>query len=112
VDDVVAIKARDRERGWIGVMTWGRLWDPIDETELLAAVSEDLGRNGYIVDEIELCDSLQVVRSAEYFYEGIISFSWQPPPFGLGYDAWRTAMREDLKNGRAIYILGPLDADE
>lgn len=46
MDNVVAIKVRDAKRGWVGLITWGRLWDPVDETELLRAVVRHLSGFG------------------------------------------------------------------
>jgi hypothetical protein len=109
MDDVVGIKVRDPERGWVGFMTWGRLWDPVADAELLRAIRAHLRTLGIEQpEELELCSSLRELRSAEYFYEAIINFSWRPPPFGDGYDAWKDARRAELEEGLSIYFLGNL----
>ena len=109
VDDVVGIKVRDAQCGWVGFITWGRLWHPVDESELLRVVGKHLHTCGIEQPEdISVCSSLRDLQSAEYFYEGIISFSWTPPPFGPKYAEWRNGKRQALQAGREIYFLGPL----
>jgi hypothetical protein len=114
MDDVVGIKVRDAKRGWVGFMTWGRLWDPVDDTELLKAVRAHLHTFGIEQpEELELCSSLRELRTADFFYEAIINFSWRPSPFGDDDDAWKNARRAELEEGRSIYFLGDLsDAPE
>jgi hypothetical protein len=110
VEDVVGIKVRDKKRGWMGLMTWGRLWDPVDATELLRVVKRHFTTCGIDeADEVEVCWSLRDLSSAEYFYEAILHFSWNPPPFGDTYADWRNARRKDLEEGRGIYFLGSLE---
>lgn len=112
MDDVVAIKVRDGKRGWVGFITWGRLWDPVDDTELLGAIRPHLHECG--IDEpleVVLCSALREVQSGEYFYEALLKFSWNGPTFGANYAAWREARRDDLKRGREIYCVGSLQPD-
>jgi hypothetical protein len=110
MEDVVGIRVRDAKNGWFGFVTWGRLWDPVDETELIRAVKPHLTGFHGITDpqEVHVCNSLRDLRSAEYFYEALISFSWDCPPFGDSYDAWRKQKQRDVQDGRDIYFVGAL----
>ena len=109
MDDVVAIKVRNAKRGWVGLVTWGRLWDPVDEAELLRAVGHHLSGFGILEpQETHLCKSLREVQSGEYFYEALIDFSWNRPPFGEQYEAWKGQKRRDIEEGRDIYFVGAL----
>jgi hypothetical protein len=109
MEDVVAIKIRDVRRGWVGAMTWGRLWDPIDDRELLEAIKRHL--SGFGIEEpveIQLCSSLREIESGEYFYEALLKFSWKPPAFGPRYEDWRAERKAALEQGREIYFVGSL----
>lgn len=110
VDDVVGIKVRDAQRGWVGLITWGRLWDAVDDTELLQVVGKHLHTFGIEhPEELAVCPSLRDLQSVEYFYEGILSFSWKPPPVGTKQRSeWQNKMREELRTGRGIYFIGAL----
>lgn len=109
MEDVVAIKVVDDERGTIGFLTWGRLWSAVDETKLLEVVRANLAIFGlHTPREVVVCSSLREVESSEYFYEGILHFAWSPPPFGRKYEDWKKQKRRDVKSGREIYCLGAL----
>jgi hypothetical protein len=109
MEDVVGIKVRDAKRGWVGFMTWGRLWDPIDDAELLSAIRAHLHTFGVEQPEVvALCSSLRELRSATYFYEALVYFSWNRPSFGDEYAAWQNERRNQLEQGREIYFLGDL----
>ena len=42
MEDVAGARVRDAMRDWFGFVTWDRLWDPMDETELLEALRTHL----------------------------------------------------------------------
>lgn len=110
MEDVVGIKVRDAKNGWFGFVTWGRLWDAVDGTELIRAVTPHLTGFQDIThpQEVQICNSLRDLRDAEYFYEGLISFSRERPPYGDGYEAWRKRKQRDIQDGRDIYFIGAL----
>jgi hypothetical protein len=110
MENVVAIKVRDAKRGWVGLMTWGRLWDTLDDKVLLEAVKSALSGFGIREPhEIYVCNSLREIQSGEYFYEAVINFSWKRPDFGDGFEAWQNERRENLMHGREIYCVGSLE---
>jgi hypothetical protein len=111
LEDVVGIKVRDKNNGLFGFMTWGRLWDPVDDTELLRAVRPFIAHCQGIEEivDVEVCYSLRDVQHTPYFYEALISFSWGQPQRHEKYKRWRKDMRKELERGRQIYFLGPLD---
>jgi hypothetical protein len=84
MDDVVALKIRDKKRGRAAFLTWCRVFDRTDRTRLKAAVvSGAAERFGFHhVTSIELCSSLQDVSECTYFFEGLIAIAGQPIPFG------------------------------
>lgn len=111
MDDVVGIKVRQRGHGTVGFVTWGRIFDAVDDAELLGVIRAHLPSVGISEpDSLELCNSLGELRSAEYFYEALIEFCWNRPPFGDNYEAWRAEMQRKLHDGREIYFVGSLEA--
>ncbi len=112
LEDVVGIKVRDKNNGWFGFMTWGRLWHKTDDAELLACVQPFLAKCEGISEPVEvvLCVTLSEVKSAQYFYEGLIDFSRSPIPSGADYKKWLKAKRTGLKKyGTDLYFLGPIN---
>jgi hypothetical protein len=68
MEDIVGIHVRDREKGLVGFMTWGRLFHRTDPTELERIVSKDLPTFGLNqVTSVKLCDSLQEVAHFTFF---------------------------------------------
>jgi hypothetical protein len=109
VDDIVGFRVLNSQRRWVGLLTYGRLWEPIDDSDLKAAVRASLPKFGLqSTDEICLCDSLQELRSCPYFYEGFLSFAWHPIPFGDDYEEWRAQMRARVLSGDSIHCVGEL----
>jgi hypothetical protein len=110
MDDVVAIKVRDAKRGWVGFVTWGRLWGALNEEKLLETIRPHFCGFGISEpSEINVCNSLREIESGEYFYEAIIAFSWKTPPFGDAYKAWKKKRRKALQSGGEIYFVGSLE---
>jgi hypothetical protein len=114
MDDVIGVRVRDAKRGWVGFVTYGRLWDRVDPANELAAISAHFSTFGIKEPvDVRLCDSLQELASAKYFYEALLTFAWQPVPFGPGYEAWRAEMRSAVENGKHIFYVGEIqDAAE
>jgi hypothetical protein len=109
MNDVVGIRAFDSERQWVGFMTYGRLWDPIDDSEMIAAIKTALPTFGLrAVTEVLLCETLQELRGCPYFYEGLLSFASRPIAFGENYDTWRAWAREELAAGRGLFCVGSI----
>ena len=76
MDDVVGVKFEDAEQGEAAVLTWGRIFDPVDPTELLNRIRPLLTAFGCRnVRRMELCHDLGELRDYEYFYEALINFS-------------------------------------
>jgi hypothetical protein len=109
MEDVVGIRLHDRQKGYWGVITWGRIWDRIDDSKLCEAIKNHAPQIGLTAcDEVELCESLAEIASAKYFYEAIIAFASRPIPFGEGYEAWREERKREISEGREIYSVGAL----
>jgi hypothetical protein len=112
MEDVVGIRVRDKRCGWVGFVTWGRLWDPVDDKKLLEVVGQHLATCAIEEPEgIALCNSLRDIQSAEYFYEALIAIASRPIPFGDKYDTWKKRMRSELQKGRESYFVGVLNGD-
>jgi hypothetical protein len=111
MDDIVGVCVLSPGRGWLGFLTYGRLWDSTDEAELVAAVRANLPVFGlYSSDEVRVCTSLQELSSCPYFFEGLLGFAWKPIPFGDAYDQWREERRAELLSGKGdgLYCVGVL----
>jgi hypothetical protein len=98
----------------VAFMTWGRLFEPIDESRLLKLVAEHShSYAGSPMRKFRLCNRLRDVSKYEYFFEALLDFSWRPIPFGpKTYKRWRMAARKRLASGRDLYFLGHLAVKE
>lgn len=108
MEDVVGIKAKDQTSRAVAFMVWGRLFDPVDERELLDVVtSRSASFAGAPMTDFRVCKSLIEVADHDYFFEGLLSFAWRPIPFGAGYETWRAeAKRKLIEDGEDLYFLG------
>jgi hypothetical protein len=60
-----------RKRGEVGLLSWGRLFDPVDPSQLIARLREVLPLMGLKdVLEISVCHDLGELCDYRYFYEG------------------------------------------
>jgi hypothetical protein len=111
MDDVVGLRLHDRGKGYFGVVTWGRIWDRVDESELCETIKSHAPQFGLnACDEVVLCESLAEIASGKYFHEAIVSFASKSIPFGKGYESWREEMKREISEGREIYFVGALGA--
>lgn len=108
MEDVVGIRAKDKAGRVIAFMVWGRLFDPVDDRELLNVVrNRSSSFAGAPMTDFEVCKFLIEVANHDYFFEGLLSFAWQPIPFGAGYKKWRAeAKRQLIEDGEGLYFLG------
>lgn len=108
MEHLVGIKVKDKVLGEIGFVTWGRIFDPVDDDELLAAVKKNLKKFGIFEPEsMEVCYSLQDVSEFLYFYEAIFEFSKNKfPDTGAEYKKWRAKKKKAILQGEDIYSLG------
>lgn len=107
MEDIVGIKIKDKIKGEGALITWGRLFDAVDETELLNVVKKHLpiwGIND--LELIEVCYSLMEIADQPYFYECLIRFIQEPIPYGSKYESWKRKKRKALKEGEDIYFTG------
>jgi hypothetical protein len=111
VDDVIAVEVSLADGGLRYFLTWGRVQDAIDGTEvsdIVLAYSRGCALGGVPVSA-RVCDTLREAAdspSAPYFYECYLSFCHQPVPYGDGYEAWRTATDEAMRAGMQISYCG------
>jgi hypothetical protein len=90
LEDVVGITGKDSAGVDVAFMAWGRLFDAVEEANLLETVRVHSPK--YVsgpINSLKLCDSLAQVSSYKYFYEALLHFAWEPIPFGDKYEAWR-----------------------
>jgi hypothetical protein len=107
MEDIVGLIVTDGQRGKVGLMTWGRVFDAIDEEPLIAAVKPHLAGFGLnSVKSVDLCTSLQAISTAEYFYEGLLYFMNAGITYGKGYEKWAHDRRSEIESGREIYCVG------
>lgn len=108
--DIVGIRVRDEKRGWLGFITYARIWDEEDEATLLATVARHLDRfDVRDMCEMQACDSLQELRTGKYFYETLVLLGQKRVPHGAMYGDWKTSMRLALEEGFEIYPVGELE---
>jgi len=103
MEDIVGIKFKDKIRGEGALITWGRLFDRVDSTELLEVVKPHLSSFGVTeLESIELCYSLMEISHFPYFYECLIPFIQEPIPNGIKYKTWVKKKQKALKDGHDI----------
>lgn len=106
MEDIVAIKVFVKRKTYY-FLTWGRIFHPVDPTQLLEVIKPHL--KSYDLEKftaIELCDSLQEASLERYFYEAFFMMSQTKIPFGKNYPKWKTKMTKSLKAGKEIHFLG------
>ena len=107
MEDIVGIKFEDKKMGEGAFLTWGRLFDEVDESELLDLIKKHLPNwNINNLESIEVCYSLQEVSDQPYFYECLIKFIQEPIPYGAKYKAWKKKKKKALLEGKDIYFMG------
>ena len=76
MEDLVAVKFCDGDKGRRALITLGRVLDPVDEEPLKAILLKTLPLMGFRkVSSIEVCFDLGDARDYRYFYEGILYFA-------------------------------------
>lgn len=107
MDDIIAIKVKDKKCGNVAFLTWGRIFDRLDTSAICRHVGRAAAQFGVAqIKSITVCDSLQEVAHYPYFFEALIRISWQPAPFGKAYKTWVTRKKAEIKAGKAVYFLG------
>jgi len=108
MDDVVALRVQLTNGEERFLLTWGRIFDPVDDRLLVETVRKHLGQFSFGGEPktIEVCDSLRAAAGARYFYEAFFAMCQKPIPFGADYKAWVAATRARLETGKEIYDLG------
>lgn len=108
MEDVVAVKVRDRKRGEWALVTWGRVYDAVDETPLLDALRRIAPRLGFAaLEDVTVCYHLGEVREYQYFYEALLNFAARMANEPYQTDAWKQSYRADEALERSVYILQP-----
>ena len=108
MDDVVAVSVRltSGDSGYF--MTFGRVHDQVDPSELIESVRRATASFalGSDVDGVEVCRSLSEARNAPYFYEGLSAITAARPKPGENYLEWSIERRNQIDAGRDIWFLG------
>jgi hypothetical protein len=107
MEDLVGIKVVDSIKGECGIVTWGRLFGPVDEDALAKAVRPHLGNFGLCnVELVQVCYSLRDLAHHPYFYEALFQFSREKIPSAKQYKKWLARKRKAVERGREVYFLG------
>lgn len=107
MEDLVAIRVTHEDGSLHYLMTWGRIFDAVDEVALLDAVTPHLSKFGLgNFSAISLCYRLSEASEQPYFYEGLFDFSREGIPSIKGYKKWRKEKKRNILSGRDIYYLG------
>lgn len=103
----IAIKAVDKSGRTHFFLTWGRVFDAVEDDSLLAAVRPNLSTWGVDPDSsLEVCYTLQEAAAEPYFYEGLFGMAQERIPFGPKYKAWQSRKRKQITKGKEIWYLG------
>jgi hypothetical protein len=113
MQDVVGIVVTDGTRKPVAFLTWGRVFDRVNEKPLLDALRKGLRKFGVSQQaKISVCNSLQEVAGSEFFYEGLCNFAWKPIPFGKrSYPVWALRMRKAIAQGKEIWLIGTVQPE-
>jgi len=108
VEDVVAVRVTLKRGGRRYFLTWGRLFDPVDGSELEAVVGQHLDKFALsgTAAKVELCVSLQEASKQPYFFEALWALGQERIPFGPGYKKWAAMKRGQVRQGRGLHYLG------
>jgi hypothetical protein len=107
LDDLIAIRVTENDGGSVAFLTWGRLFDPVDESGILAAVEKVLPRFGVgDYTKLVVCDNLGEVSGERYFYEGLFHFAAKFDHGYKNYESWRKKKLKRVKSGKEIFFLG------
>lgn len=107
MENIIALRIRDKEKGEAAFLTWGRIFGNVDATQLCTILLKHLPAfNIHHPESIELCYSLNEVSHFPYFYEGKILFSQRIVVEKFLHDEWYAEKKKLLKKGNEIYFLG------
>ena len=107
MDDVVAVIVTDGKRGEVGFLSWGRVFDPVDPTELANAIRAAVRRFGLNdVTDVRVCGRLGDASDFEYFFEGLLSFAAKMAQQPVRDDDLRMKSRDPEAFTRSIYGIG------
>jgi hypothetical protein len=107
MDDLIAVRVMENDGGSVAFLTWGRLFDAVDETLILEAVERALPVFGiHDYTKLIVCDNLGEVAGERYFYEGLFHFSAEFDHGYVDYQTWRKKKLKRVKAGKDIYFLG------
>jgi len=105
MDDIVGIRIVDAQRGEVGLLSWGRIGDPVNPEPLLNRLRKVISDFGFEdLVEISLCSELGELRDFQYFYEGLVHFA-------AAYTSRKPSDLHDLEHDdealrKSIYLLG------
>jgi hypothetical protein len=108
LEDIVALRADFANGETRYFITWGRIFHPVDPTELMKAAWPHLSKFQLPASVVSLsvCDSLQEAAGERYFYEALFQFSQRAIPFGSAYRSWAARTRRQLLSREQISYLG------
>ena len=109
MDDYVAVCVKLKKGGRRYFLTFGRLFDAVDGTELEALVlkqSKSFALGGEPV-KVEVCYSLADADKTPYFYEALLALHRHGPPHGTAkWKTWKRAMTRAIRNGEMLMYCG------
>lgn len=114
MEDVVAVEVVTTIGGPYYFVTFGRVQDLVDPTELEAIVLAHA--TGFAIrgeaTAARVCGSLQEAREAPYFFEALIDFgaALATARSDPDVDRWRAATDAEMRAGRHLYYLGDPEA--
>jgi hypothetical protein len=108
MEDLVAVAVTLDDGSDVYFMTWGRIQEPVDPTQLEALVlshASTFALGGRAVSA-RVCPSLQEAREQPYFFEAIFEFARDARGMFDDYDKWRSERSAAMDAGKDLYFLG------
>lgn len=109
MDDYVAVCVKLKRGGSRFFLTFGRLFDVVDGTELESLVLKHAAQFALGGEPVkaEVCYSLNDASSAPYFYEALlVLIRYGPPPDARKWKTWKRVMTESIRNGNMLMYCG------
>lgn len=107
MNDIIAVKVKDKTNKIHYFLTWGRIFDNVNNSETIKVLKPRLTKFGIKnIESIKICSSLEEASKAKYFYENFFLMCQKKIPFGSRYANWKKEICRKIKAGKEIYFLG------
>jgi hypothetical protein len=109
LENIIAVAMIGADGTKFYFLTWGRIFDPVDEEEIIKCVKiyADKCNVSKPIKAGYVCHDLQEASKQMYFYEAFYYMALvKVPSEKKPYQRWKTKIVEELKRGNKIFYLG------